>query len=45
MTLTGNMLIGQHATPGTREAIHAINPATNAALEPAYHGGDRKSVV
>lgn len=45
MTLTGNMLIGQHATPGTREAIHAINPATNAALEPAYHGGTTEHVA
>ena len=45
MTLTGNMLIGQHATPGTREAVRAINPATNAALEPAYHGGTTEHVA
>ena len=45
MTLTGNMLIGQHATPGTREVIRAINPATNAALEPAYHGGTTEHVA
>ncbi|MFA7943223.1 aldehyde dehydrogenase (NADP(+)) [Pseudomonas brenneri] len=45
MTLTGNMLIGQHAIPGTREAIRAINPATNAALEPAYHGGATEHVA
>ncbi|SDU91632.1 aldehyde dehydrogenase (NADP(+)) [Pseudomonas mucidolens] len=44
MTLTGNMLIGQHAIPGSREAIRGINPATNAALEPAYHGGTREQV-
>ncbi|OPA86284.1 aldehyde dehydrogenase (NADP(+)) [Pseudomonas fluorescens] len=40
MTLTGKMLIGQQAVAGNREAIRAINPATNAALEPAYHGGN-----
>ena len=28
MTLTGNMLIGQQAITGSREAIRAINPAT-----------------
>ncbi|MCD7082876.1 aldehyde dehydrogenase (NADP(+)), partial [Pseudomonas sp. MAFF 311095] len=35
MTLTGKMLIGQHATGGNREPIRAINPATDTALEPA----------
>ncbi|MFO2463037.1 aldehyde dehydrogenase (NADP(+)) [Pseudomonas sp. 15FMM2] len=44
MTLTGNMLIGQHAIAGCREAIRAINPATNNALEPAYHGGTGEQV-
>lgn len=33
MTLTGNMLIGQHAVTGSREAIRAIDPATNLVLE------------
>ncbi|QOQ77431.1 aldehyde dehydrogenase (NADP(+)) [Pseudomonas poae] len=39
MTLTGKMLIGQQAISGDREAIRAINPATDAPLEPAYGGG------
>lgn len=45
MTLTGNMLIGQHSIPGTRTAIRAINPATDAALEPAYPGGSTEQVA
>lgn len=44
MTLTGNMLIGQQAITGNREAIRGIDPATNLALEPAYHGGSREHV-
>ncbi|WP_226477695.1 aldehyde dehydrogenase (NADP(+)) [Pseudomonas sp. MWU16-30323] len=44
MTLTGTMLIGQHSIPGSREAIRAINPATNLALEPAYAGGTAEQV-
>jgi len=39
------MLIGQHSIPGTRAALHAINPATQAALEPAYHGGSTEQVA
>src|SRR5471032_1883360 len=39
MTLTGKMLIGQQAISGDREAIRAINPATDTPLEPAYGGG------
>ena len=39
MTLTGNLLIGQQAITGNREAIRAINPATGTVLEPAYLGG------
>lgn len=45
MTLTGKMLIGQHAISGNREAIRAINPATDATLEPAYLGGDGEPVA
>lgn len=45
MTLTGKMLIGQHATGGNREPIRAINPATDTALEPAYLGGDGEQVA
>ncbi|MDQ0703749.1 alpha-ketoglutaric semialdehyde dehydrogenase [Pseudomonas sp. W3I7] len=44
MTLTGKMLIGQHAILGHREAIQAINPATDLPLAPAYPGGDREHV-
>ena len=44
MTLTGNMLIGQQAITGSREAIRAINPATGTALEPAYLGGTGEDV-
>lgn len=44
MTLTGKMLIGQHAVCGHREAIQAINPATDQPLAPAYLGGDGEHV-
>ncbi|RFD27590.1 aldehyde dehydrogenase (NADP(+)) [Pseudomonas sp. GL93] len=44
MTLTGKMLIGQQSICGHRDAIRAINPATNALLEPAYAGGDEQHV-
>jgi len=44
MSLSGNLLIGQRAVAGTQAAVHAINPATNAQLEPAYHGGSREHV-
>ena len=45
MTLTGKMLIGQQSLSGNREAIRAINPATHAALEPAYLGGNSEHVA
>lgn len=44
MTLTGKMLIGQQPLCGTREAIRAINPATDTPMEPAYAGGDAEHV-
>lgn len=44
MTLTGKMLIGQHAILGHRQAIQAINPATDLPLAPAYLGGDGEHV-
>jgi len=44
MTLTGTMLIGQQAVAGSREAIRAIDPATNQTLEPAYPGGTFEQV-
>ncbi|UCZ86891.1 aldehyde dehydrogenase (NADP(+)) [Pseudomonas sp. L5B5] len=44
MDLTGKMLIGGQAVQGNRDAIKAINPATDQALEPAYHGGSREQV-
>lgn len=45
MTLTGKMLIGQHSLFGNREAIRAINPATDTPLEPAYAGGNGEHVA
>ena len=44
MTLTGKMLIGQQSVCGHRDAIRAINPATNTPREPAYAGGDEQHV-
>ncbi|MGE8068647.1 aldehyde dehydrogenase (NADP(+)) [Pseudomonas sp. NPDC089569] len=44
MTLTGNMLIGQQAITGHREAIQAIDPATDKPLDPAYPGGTGEQV-
>lgn len=44
MTLTGQMLIGRHAITGSREAIRAIDPATDKPLEPAYPGGTEAHV-
>ena len=44
MTLTGHMWIGGQAIAGSREAIRAINPATDAVLEPAYTGGSVEHV-
>ena len=45
MPLTGNLLIGQTPVTGSREAIHAINPATGQTLEPAYLGGTGEHVA
>jgi len=44
MTLTGKMLIGGAAVPGTRDALHAIDPATGQPLQPAYPGASRQQV-
>ncbi|WDU64840.1 aldehyde dehydrogenase (NADP(+)) [Pseudomonas poae] len=44
MTLTGKMLIGQQTLTGTRDAIRAINPATDTPMEPAYAGGSAEHV-
>ncbi|WP_437880689.1 aldehyde dehydrogenase (NADP(+)) [Pseudomonas sp. LRF_L74] len=44
MTLTGKMLIGRQAIAGTGEAIRAIDPSTDQALEPTYLGGDHSHV-
>ncbi|WP_353980268.1 aldehyde dehydrogenase (NADP(+)) [Salinicola endophyticus] len=44
MNLTGDMLIGQQAVTGSRDPIHAINPATDERLEPAYAGGTQAEV-
>jgi NADP-dependent aldehyde dehydrogenase len=45
MPLTGNLLIGQRAVPGTEAPIHAIDPATDQPLEPAYPGASAEQVV
>lgn len=45
MTLTGNLLIGQTPVTGTRDPIHAIDPATGQALQPAYRGGSGEHVA
>lgn len=44
MTLHGQMLIGGQSLTGSREPIHAINPATNETLKPAYSGGTAQDV-
>lgn len=44
MTLTGNMLIGQRAVTGSRDANRAVDPSTNQTLEPAYPGGTAEQV-
>jgi NADP-dependent aldehyde dehydrogenase len=44
MTLTGNMLIGRHSVTGSREAIRAIDPATDTPLDPPYPGGTGEHV-
>ncbi|WP_369987696.1 aldehyde dehydrogenase (NADP(+)) [Pseudomonas xanthosomatis] len=45
MTLTGNLLIGQSAVPGTEAPIRAIDPATHQPLEPAYPGASAEHVA
>ncbi|WP_312931968.1 aldehyde dehydrogenase family protein, partial [Pseudomonas sp.] len=45
MTLTGNLLIGQTPVTGTRDPIHAIDPATGQTLQPAYPGGSGEHVA
>lgn len=44
MTLQGQMLIGEQSLAGSRDSIHAINPANNEVLEPAYLGGTSQDV-
>ncbi|MDT8894674.1 aldehyde dehydrogenase (NADP(+)) [Halomonas sp. I1] len=44
MILEGKLLIGQQAIEGRREAIQAINPATDERLDPTYPGGTRADV-
>ncbi len=38
MQITGDILIGACAIRGTHGAMRAINPATGAEMEPAFHG-------
>lgn len=44
MQLSGEMLIGQSNIKGVNQSIHAVNPATNEQLEPAYLGGSEANV-
>ncbi len=45
MILEGKQLIGQHAVAGSGPAIHAVDPARNERLEPAYPGGTPADVA
>ena len=38
MTITGDLLIGAAAHPGSAAALRAIDPATGSGLEPAFGG-------
>ncbi|TPE49017.1 aldehyde dehydrogenase (NADP(+)) [Maribrevibacterium harenarium] len=42
--LKGTLLIAGQDVLGTQAAIHAINPATNETMEPAYLGGTQAQV-
>ena len=39
MAITGSILIGNEEITGTAGTQRAVNPATNAELEPAFGGG------
>jgi alpha-ketoglutaric semialdehyde dehydrogenase len=45
MQLTGEMLIGGRAVRGVVATMRAVNPATGAAMEPAFGGGSAKDVA
>lgn len=45
MQITGQMLIGSRDVTGSQAAIHAINPATNEALDPPFPGGTQDDVA
>lgn len=42
--LKGSLLIAGVEAQGSLKAIHAINPATNETMEPAYLGGTKEQV-
>tara|TARA_R110001583_G_scaffold100101_1_gene245724 strand:+ start:8193 stop:9779 length:1587 start_codon:yes stop_codon:yes gene_type:complete len=42
--LKGTLIVAGKEVLGTQQAIHAINPATNETLEPAYLGGNKEQV-
>ncbi|NLQ17357.1 aldehyde dehydrogenase (NADP(+)) [Marinomonas sp. M1K-6] len=42
--LKGTLLVAGQDILGTQQAIHAINPATNETLAPAYLGGTKANV-
>ena len=39
MKLTGNLLIGAHELSATAGSMKALNPATNAEIEPSFAFG------
>ena len=45
MLITGDMLIGNSAVRGTGGEFHAIDPARDAALDPAFGGGTPAQVA
>jgi len=44
MELTGNLIIGAHDVPATEGTLRALNPATNAEMEPEFALGGAAEV-
>lgn len=44
MEIKGELLIGARAVKAQGTAVQAINPATNEALQPVFHGGSQQHV-
>ena len=43
MTLTGSLFIGAQEVPASAGSMKALNPATNAEIEPPFAFGGRGS--